>query len=158
LLTQTAAAQIGSASVQGIIAAQLQPQPGVEVIAKNVDNGYTFRAVTQKDGSYTFKGLAPGKYQIYLQDTTGESPEALVLKVGQSVSLDFNIAKPITNTDKVDEITIIGSQLKIKSSGGEIGTNVSLEQMNKLPQNTRNFLAFADLAPGVQFNQGGWQY
>jgi hypothetical protein len=153
LLTQTAAAQIGSASVQGIIAAQLQPQPGIEVIAKNVDNGYTFRAVTQKDGSYTFKGLSPGNYQIYLQDTAGKSPEALVLKVGQSVSLDFNIAKPITNTDKVDEITIVGSQLKIKSSGGEIGTNVSLEQINKLPQNTRNFLAFADLAPGVQFNQ-----
>lgn len=153
LLTQTAAAQIGSASIQGIIAAQLQPQPGVEVIAKNVDNGYTFRAVTQKDGSYTFKGLAPGNYQIFLQDTAGKSPEALVLKVGQSVSLDFNIAKPITNTDKVDEITVVGSQLKIKSSGGEIGTNVSLEQINKLPQNTRNFLAFADLAPGVQFNQ-----
>lgn len=155
LLTQTAAAQIGSASVQGIIAAQLQPQPGVEVIAKNVDNGYTFRAVTQKDGSYTFKGLAPGNYQIFLQDTAGKSPEALVLKVGQSVSLDFNIAKPITNADKIDEITIVGSQLKIKSSGGEIGTNVSLEQINKLPQNTRNFLAFADLAPGVQFNQAG---
>lgn len=154
LLAQTAFAQIGSASVQGMIASHLQPQPGVEVIAKNVDNGYTFRAVTQKDGTYTFKGLAPGQYQIFLGDVTGKSPESLVLKVGQAVALDFEIDKPITNADKVDEITIVGSQLKIKSSGGEIGTNVSLEQINKLPQNTRNFLAFADLAPGVQFNQG----
>jgi outer membrane receptor protein involved in Fe transport len=155
LLAQSAAAQIGSASVQGMIASHLQPQPGIEVVAKNIDNGYTFRAVTQKDGVYTFKGLAPGHYQIFLEESAGKSPEALVLKVGQSVSLDFEIDKPITNTDKVDEITIIGSQLKIKSSGGEIGTNVSLEQINKLPQNTRNFLAFADLAPGVQFNQAG---
>lgn len=154
LAAQTAVAQIGSASVQGIIASHMQPQPGIEVIAKNIDNGYTFRAVTQKDGSYSFKGLAPGHYQILLQDKAGKSPEALVLKVGQSVSLDFEIDKPITNIDKVDEITIVGSKLQIKSSGGEIGTNVSLEQINKLPQNTRNFLAFADLAPGVQFNQG----
>jgi len=154
LLTHTAAAQIGSASVQGIIASHLQPQPGIEVVAKNVDNGYTFRAVTQKDGSYTFKGLAPGNYQIFLEAAAGKSPEPLTLKVGQSVALDFEIDKPLTNEDKVDEVLIVASQLKIKSSGGEIGTNVSLEQIKLLPQNTRNFLAFADLAPGVQFNQG----
>lgn len=155
LLAQTAAAQIGSASVQGMIASHLQPQPGIEVIAKNVDNGYTFRAVTQKDGTYTFKGLAPGNYKIFLEAAAGKSPESLTLKVGQAVALDFEIDKPLTNADKADEILIVGSQLKIKSSGGEIGTNVSLEQINKLPQNTRNFLAFADLAPGVQFTQGG---
>lgn len=153
LLAHTAAAQIGSASVQGIIASHMLPQPGIEVIAKNVDNGYTFRTITQKDGSYTFKGLAPGHYQIFLQDKAGKSPETITLKVGQSVSLDFEIDKPVTNDDKVDEVTVIGTQFKIKSVGGEIGTNVSLEQINKLPQNTRNFLAFADLAPGVQFNQ-----
>jgi outer membrane receptor protein involved in Fe transport len=154
ILAHTAFAQIGSASVQGIIASHMLPQPGIEVIAKNVDNGYTFRTLTLKDGSYTFKGLAPGHYQIFLQDTAGKSPEAIVLKVGQSVSLDFEIDKPVTNNDKVDEVVIIGSQLKIKSVGGEIGTNVSLAQIKKLPQNTRNFLAFADLAPGVQFQQG----
>lgn len=153
LLAHTAAAQIGSASVQGIIASHMLPQPGIEVIAKNADNGYTFRTITQKDGSYTFKGLAPGHYQIFLQDKAGKSPETITLKVGQSVSLDFEIDKPVTNDDKIDEVTVIGTQLKIKSVGGEIGTNVSLEQINKLPQNTRNFLAFADLAPGVQFNQ-----
>jgi len=154
LLAQTAIAQIGSASIRGMIASHLQPQPGVEVIARNIDNGYTFRAVTQKDGTYTFKGLAPGNYQIFLQASAGKAPESLVLRVGQQLALDFEIDKPLTNTDKVDEITIIGSQLTLRSSGGEIGTNVSLEQINQLPQNTRNFLAFADLAPGVQFNQG----
>ncbi|GGY67669.1 membrane protein [Cellvibrio zantedeschiae] len=154
LLAHTASAQIGSASVQGMIASHLQPQPGIEVIAKNVDNGYTFRALTQKDGTYSFKGLAPGNYQIFLEAAAGKAPEPVVLKVGQSVALDFEIDKPLTNADKAEEILIVGSQLKIKSSGGEIGTNVSLEQINKLPQNTRNFLAFADLAPGVQFNQG----
>lgn len=154
LLAHTTVAQIGSASVQGIIASHMLPQPGIEVSAKNIDNGYVFHATTQKDGSYTFKGLAPGHYQIFLQDKAGKSSETLTLKVGQSVSLDFEIDKPVTNDDKVDEVTVIGTQFKIKNTSGEIGTNVSLEQINKLPQNTRNFLAFADLAPGVQFKQG----
>ncbi|RYY01696.1 MAG: TonB-dependent receptor [Gammaproteobacteria bacterium] len=152
-LAQYSVAQIGSASVQGIIASHMLPQPGIEVTAKNIDNGYTFRAITQKDGSYTFKGLAPGHYQILLQDKAGKSPETITLKVGQSVSLDFEIDKPVTNDDKIDEVTVIGTQYKIKNTSGEIGTNVSLEQISTLPQNTRNFLAFADLAPGVQFTQ-----
>jgi len=151
LLAHTASAQIGSASVQGIIAAHMLPQPGIEVIAKNVDNGYTFRAVTQKDGSYSLKGLEPGHYQIFLQDKAGKAPQALVLSVGQSVALDFEIEKPVA--DKIDEITVLGSKLK-SASGGEIGTTISTEQINRLPQTTRNFLSFADLAPGVQFQQG----
>ena len=154
-LAHTAVAQIGSASVQGVVASHSQPQPGIEVTAKNVDSGYTFRTLTLKDGSYTFKGLAPGHYQIVLKDKAGKAPETIVLKVGQAASLDFEIDKPVTNNDEVEEITVIGTQFKIKSTSGEIGTNVSLEQINKLPQNTRNFLAFADLAPGVQFNQSG---
>jgi len=150
LLPQTVSAQIGSASVHGVIAAQMVPQQGLEVVAKNVDNGYTFRAVTQKDGTYVFKGLSPGKYQILLQDK--KSSEVVVLKVGQSVSLNFELEKPVD--EKVEEIVVIGTQLKNKNVGGEIDTTVSLEQISKLPQTTRNFLAFADLAPGVQFQQG----
>src|SRR3546814_17129177 len=39
--------------------------------------------------------------------------------------------------------------------GGEVGSNISQRQIEVLPQNNRNFLAFADLAPGVQFVTGG---
>lgn len=150
LFTQAAIAQIGSASIKGVIAAHMLPQPGIEVTAKNVDNGYAYRAITQKDGTYIFKGLEPGKYQVILQDKSGKAPETIVLKVGQSVALDFELEKGAA--DNVDEITIIGSQLKYTSSG-EIGTNISLEQISRLPQTTRNFLSFADLAPGVAFEQ-----
>lgn len=149
LFAQTVSAQIGGASVYGVIAAQTVPQQGLEVVAKNIDNGYTFRAITQKDGTYIFKGLSPGKYQILLQDK--KASETVLLKVGQSVSLNFELEKPAT--EKVEEIVVIGTQLRSKNNGGEIDTTVSLEQISKLPQNTRNFLAFADLAPGVQFTQ-----
>ncbi|MES2676285.1 MAG: TonB-dependent receptor [Pseudomonadota bacterium] len=153
LSAQTTVAQIGSSSLHGVVALQEQPQAGLEVVAKNIDNGFTFRAVTQADGTYTFNGLRPGNYQIYLQEKSGKNPEPIQLKVGQSLNLDFQLDKA-TNENNVEEVVVVGSQLEATSVGGEIGTTVSLEQMNKLPQNTRNFLAFADLAPGVQFTQG----
>ncbi|RYG18632.1 MAG: TonB-dependent receptor, partial [Chitinophagaceae bacterium] len=152
VLTQTAGAQIGSSNVHGVVALQEQPQAGLEVIAKNIQNGYTFRAITQKDGTYVFNGLRPGNYQVYLQEKNGKNPEPIELKVGQSVTLDFQLEKS-TSADNVEEVLVIGSQLKNTSNGGEVGTTVSLEEISKLPQNTRNFLAFADLAPGVQFTQ-----
>ncbi len=153
LSAQTTYAQIGSSSLHGVVVLQEQPQAGLEVVAKNIDNGYTFRAVTQEDGTYTFNGLRPGNYQIYLQEKSGKNPEPIQLRVGQSLNLDFQLDKT-TNENNVEEVVVIGSQLENTSVGGEIGTTVSLEQINKLPQNTRNFLAFADLAPGVQFTQG----
>lgn len=150
---QTTLAQIGSSSLQGVVVLQEQPQAGLEVVAKNIDNGFIFRALTKADGTYTFNGLRPGNYQIYLQEKSGKNPEPIQLKVGQSLNLDFQLDKA-TNENNVEEVVVIGSQLDATSVGGEVGTTVSLEQMNKLPQNTRNFLAFADLAPGVQFTQG----
>lgn len=39
-------------------------------------------------------------------------------------------------------------------TGGEVGTSITPELIDRLPQVNRNFLAFADLAPGVQFVQG----
>jgi len=54
------------------------------------------------------------------------------------------------------ELTVIGSEsharvLEVTLDGGEVGANISQREIETLPQNNRNFLAFADLAPGVSF-------
>lgn len=148
-LIQNANAQIGSASVHGIVAAQLEPQAGIPVTAKNTESGFIYKAVTQKDGTYVFKGLAPGSYTISVAANSGKESETLILRVGQDVTFDFEVQTP---TAGVQEVTVVGTRTKY-SKGGEVGTNVTPEQMANLPQTTRNFLAFADLAPGVQFIQ-----
>jgi outer membrane receptor protein involved in Fe transport len=153
LTSPLATAQIGTAHLQGQVTINSTPQPGQEIIAKNTDNGFTTRTVTQENGVYIFNGLKPGTYQIYLTDKSGNNPKPIQLAVGQSLVLDFQLEASGDNAEEVDEVVVVGSQLSIKSSGGEIGTRVSQEQINSLPQNTRNFLAFADLAPGVQFTQ-----
>src|SRR3546814_1749056 len=53
-----------------------------------------------------------------------------------------------------DAIIVTGTRLR-SLEGGEVGSNITQRQIEVLPQNNRNFLAFADLAPGVQFVTGG---
>lgn len=70
--------------------------------------------------------------------------------MGQGVDLDFRLTADLVYAENV---TVIGDQVvDIKTS--QIATNVTSEQIRNLPQNDRNFLNFAALAPGVRVNVG----
>src|SRR5919108_478216 len=50
----------------------------------------------------------------------------------------------------MQEVTVTGRRLaEVKTS--EVGTTISLQQIESVPQMSRNFLEFADTVPGVVF-------
>jgi hypothetical protein len=49
------------------------------------------------------------------------------------------------------EVVITGSISRKDVRNSEVGTSVSSKTIQAMPQTTRNFLSFADLAPGVRF-------
>ncbi|MGN6278837.1 MAG: TonB-dependent receptor domain-containing protein [Sphingomonas sp.] len=51
------------------------------------------------------------------------------------------------------DIVVTGNKIQTLDAG-QVGVTISQHQIEALPQNNRNFLAFADLAPGVQFLTG----
>ncbi len=150
-----AAAQLSSATVRGAVTADTKAQQGATITATNVASGQVTRTTSRADGSYILVGLAPGTYKIDI-NASGFAPrlETLTVAIGQTVDLDLKLAP--TGTAQLETIMVTGTAgLDRKSS--EVGTNVSPKQIEQLPQITRNFLAFADLAPGVRFdvnNQG----
>lgn len=147
-----AIAQIGSASLTGVIEIRDQPAAGKSVRAINTANGYTARGQTRADGSYAITGLAPGEYRIEVDGRSLQGQKPINLRVGQKVN--FNIDLDEDDPEQpVEELLVIGTKVNY-NLGGEVGTNITIEQIQALPQTTRNFLAFADLAPGVQFNEG----
>jgi len=145
-------AQIGSASLSGVIEVQDKPLAGVEVTAVNVANGHSYKVVTQTSGSYLFTGLPPGVYRLAIAGKNVQDQQQINLRVGQKVNVDVELGQA-SPEQPIQELLVLGTRVEEKL-GGEIGTNISLEQIESLPQTTRNFLAFADLAPGVQFNEG----
>lgn len=121
--------------------------PGAGITATNTANGFTHSATAGGDGRYTLAGLAPATYRIDVTAPSykGSSKEMRVL-VGQNLEANFKLTPDLV---LLEEITVVGSQA-VETKTHEIATNVTPRQMEALPQNDRNFLNFAALAPGVQ--------
>lgn len=141
--------QVGTATVRGqITAGEIPLAEGSQVTATNVDTGYVTHTVTGADGSYALTGLAPGNYQIKVSGPEGEqSTQTITLRVGQTASLDISLS---ASAAELGNILVVGSTL-IDTKTPEVSTSVTQTQIERLPQVTRNFLSFADLAPGVAF-------
>lgn len=145
-----AEAQVADASLRGRIAL---PSGSTirEVSATELATGYRRTAEVLRDGTYNFASLRPGTYRLDVQTSVGKkSTDAFTLSVGQAAVLDFDFAGTATAKDAV---IVTGARLK-SMEAGEVGSTISQRQIEQLPQNNRNFLAFADLAPGVQFITG----
>lgn len=149
-LTLPATAQLSSATVRGAVTGEAKAQAGVTITATNTATGQVTRTTSRADGSYVLVGLAPGSYRIDIA-AAGFAPrtESLTVQIGQTVDLDLALAKP--GATQLNTVTVVGSS-GLDRKNSEVGTNVSQKQIESLPQVTRNFLAFADLAPGVRFD------
>lgn len=123
-----------------------------EITAKNVATGITRRTKAGADGSYTLVGLPPGTYRV---DAGPGTETTVTLTVASTATLDLNsgTSEPVAE-GTIGEITVSAQRLtEVKTS--EIGSTVSLHQIQTVPQLTRNFLEFADTVPGVVFTVDG---
>jgi outer membrane receptor protein involved in Fe transport len=151
-----AQAQESGASLRGKVTADGAPAAS-QVEAIEVNTGIRRTAEVRPDGSYNLASLRPGTYRLEITTPSGvRSTDEFTLLVGQNAELDFDFSAPTEQAGPADDgegILVTGTRLKTME-GGEVGTNITQRLIEQLPQNNRNFLAFADLAPGVQFVTG----
>lgn len=161
LLAATPAfAQLTTSTIRGQVTTSAAAAPGAVVTAVNIDNGSTSHATAGPDGSYVLTGLQPGTYDISFEVAGGAKvTQRVIVEVGQTASLDVDTAtgpaQPAAEAAAVSEgaaIVVTGRRL-VETRTSEIGTNVSQDQIENLPQNNRNFINFAALAPGIRVNQ-----
>ena len=127
-------AQETGATLQGKAAADS------EVTVKNVDTGLTRKTKVGSDGSYTIVGLPAGTYNV---DAGPGTQQTVTLNVATTEVLDLQ---------KLETVTVSGSAQRLAEvKTSEIGTIISQQQIETVPQLTRNFLEFADTVPGMQF-------
>lgn len=171
-----AAAQQVAASLRGTITDNGQPT-GTQVAAVNVDTG--FRRVSPiTNGGYNFASLPPGRYRLEVTTANGtRQTDVFTLTVAQNAELSFDLSQgqtgasapgaappnpnapagttgnEVTAAAAPGDIIVTGNRIQTLE-GGAVGTTIDQHTIESLPQNNRNFLAFADLAPGVQFVTG----
>lgn len=138
---------MSTATARGKVSDDTGVLPGVTVTAREVQSGFTYEALTDAEGSYTLAGLRPGTYEIRVtMDQYKPQARTIQVLVGQTVTVDFRVSPDLTFTETVQVVSERLTDIRTT----EVTTNVTEDQLRYLPQNTRNFLNFAALAPGLR--------
>ncbi len=150
LTVPAARAQTTASSLRGVVKDESGPVADATIEAAGKESGFKYTATSGKDGSFSLPGLTPGVYSLTVSSPLYEpqSRDVQVL-VGQDISVDFVLSPGEVFTENV---TVVGQavQLLVDTRSSEISTNVTPQQIESLPQNNRNFLGLAALAPGVR--------
>ena len=149
-----AMAQSTGATIRGQVMADSAPAADAQVVVVNVTTGLRRSAVAAADGRYSVAGLPPGTYRIEVQAGGQTTTRELTVQVGQTATLDLGVggvAETATagEATTLDAVQVVATAVETRTS--EVATYISTKQIEALPQNSRNFLAFADTVPGVQF-------
>lgn len=139
--------QATSGSLRGHVLAGEQPVSAATVTATNTETGLSRRVQSDQQGNYVVAGLPPGTYKVEVTGPTGAIARLVTLQVGQNASLDLGLAAAQEN---IESVTVTATTLR-EARTSEVATYVTPKQIEALPQNSRNFLAFVDIVPGVQF-------
>jgi outer membrane receptor protein involved in Fe transport len=122
-----------------------------DVTAKNVNTGVTRRAKASAEGNYTIAGMPPGTYRV---DAGPGTEQVVTLTVASTATLDLAPSTGEVVEAPMQEVTVTGRRLaEVRTS--EVGSTVSQQQIETVPQITRNFLEFADAVPGIVFEVDG---
>ncbi len=137
-------AQVSTATLNGRVSEDNAAAPGASVVATQLSTGFVATATSGPDGQYVLPGLRPGRYRIVAKATDGhQSGETLDIQVGQSATLDLAVVSG-------ELVVTANARPARETKTAAVATNITQEQIQDIPQNTRNFLNFADLAPGVR--------
>jgi hypothetical protein len=142
------AAQTATANLRGVVTgAGGAPVTDAQVAARYVETNQQRGTITNAAGFYYFGGLRPGRYEITVR-RIGFAPQTRTVQVqiGRTHDLNVSIAEAAVQLATVTAEATAGATTTRTS---EVGTNVTREQIQSLPQQDRNFLNFAGLAPGV---------
>lgn len=123
--------------------------PGATVTATNDDTGFRQVSTTSGDGFFNLS-LQPGSYTVVFELASfGTVTRKTIVQLGETQGMDVKMS---LNARSEAAVTVSAEAPVIETKSNELATNVTEQQLKQLPQDNRNFLSFAALAPGVRYN------
>ena len=126
-------------SQDGVVAADLA--------LRNEQTGGRRTARSNESGFYTLSALRPGMYRLTVRAPGFETVvrEGIVLEVGQSARLDFNLQIGRTQTT----ITVSSGPPPVDLEDASVGTVIDRNLIDQMPLNGRGIQTLIELTPGV---------
>src|SRR5216683_5331492 len=131
--------------------------PGVAIALRNLTTNQSRNVTSDADGSYRAAALAVGDYEVKAQ-ASGFAPyfnPKVTLALGRSTALAISLTPGDVNA----QVTVTETPPALDTTQTAVTTSIDPERIEELPVNSRNYLQFTLLAPGVapsnQQNSGG---
>src|SRR5260370_5277083 len=121
--------------------------PGAAIALRNLTTNHTRNVTSEADGSYRAAALAVGDYDIKAQ-ASGFAPyfnPKVTLALGRSTTLDISLTAGDVNA----QVTVTDTPPTLDATQTAVTTSIDPERIEELPVNSRNYLQFTLLAPGV---------
>jgi outer membrane receptor protein involved in Fe transport len=148
IFSQTASAQVASASILGaVVDESAAVAPDVTVSAREESTGFTRSTVTNSEGGYAIEALLPGVYTVTatkpgFRETTAEHVQ---LTVSQKALLDLKLYIG----EARESVTATGTVSPVQTNEASIGYLFDSQTVDDLPLDTRNIVALVTLGPGA---------
>jgi hypothetical protein len=121
--------------------------PGATITLRNLTTNQTRSTTTEADGSYRVSALAVGDYEVKAEGA-GFAPylnTEVTLALGRSTSLDITLPPAGVHA----QVTVSDRPPALDATQTAVTTSIDPERIEELPVNSRNYLEFTLLAPGV---------
>jgi outer membrane receptor protein involved in Fe transport len=127
---------------------------GVEVHAQNPATGFSYRAVTGASGRYWLGGLPPGHYDVTARrlGLRAATVTDVELAVGHSITIDFTLRPAAV---ALEPVTVAADELTTETTRSEVAFLLDHERIERLPEESRNFIELARLVPGATAGADG---
>ena len=155
-LGTTALAQVDRAVLEGTVNDPSGAAvAGAALKTLAVDTGIAQEQQTNSNGYYRFPGLAVGHYSVTVTNAGFKTKvvEDVIVQVGQTRTLDVTLAVGAPT----ETIEVNATAAPADRSSAEASTVISLDQIQNLPNNGRDWASFTLLAPFAQDDGGGDQ-
>lgn len=121
--------------------------PGVTIALRNLTTNQTRNVISEADGTYRAAALAVADYEVRAQ-ASGFAPyfnPKVTVALGRSTALDI----ALTAGDVNAQVTVTETPPALDATQTAVTTSIDPERIEELPVNSRNYLEFTLLAPGV---------
>jgi len=148
-----ASAQALYGSITGTVTDQQgAPIPGATVTAANTGTGLNVNAVTDANGSYTFRNLPPGVYDLSasLEGFRALNQTGLRVSAGNPVRVDLKLEVGAL----AETVNVVSETTLLQTERADLSTELTSKAIVNLPLNQfRNYQKLIDLVPGATPSQ-----
>ncbi len=148
-LALSAAAQTTTSRIEGVVQDSSGGViPGAKITALNTKTGVSTETTTSTAGLFIFAVLQPGTYNV-TAEASGFKKEIhtnVILNVSETISEAFKLEVGALT----ESVTVEADVQRINSSDAQVGRNITLRDIDVLPQLGRGPITLAVFMPGTQ--------